>query len=160
MKKISLTLIALALLTACNFSKGVKKDLTTGLSASYNGFALEDVYLAAEDGSRLPNNQVPLGSKIRIVVDGVENFANKDGKVFPGCTIVLTDKQGKSLLNLPDAFESLNAGTTEDQAHVLQADLSTGNPMVSGETYHLKTRFFDKNNPESEIVAEVDLVMQ
>ena len=160
MKKIFLTVFAVTLLTACNFSKGVKKDLTTGLSASYNGFRLDDVYLAAEDGSRLPNNKIPLGAKIRVIVNGVDNFTDKDGKVYPGCSIVLTDKQGASLLNLEDAFASMTDGTTADQAQVLQADLNNGDPMKPGETYHLKTRFFDKNNPESEILADVDLVVQ
>jgi hypothetical protein len=30
---------------------------------------------------------------------------------------------------------------------------------VVGETYHLKTRFYDKLKTESEIVSSVDLVM-
>ena len=141
------------------FSKGIKKDLSTGLTATYNGFALEDIYLSAND-SRLSSSKVLLGDKISIMASGVNNFKEKEGKVFPGCTIILTDNAGKELLNLPDAFADMAAGTTKDQASTLRAQLNTGDPMVAGATYHLKARFFDKNNAPSEIVANVDITMK
>ena len=141
------------------FSKGIKKDLSTGLTATYNGFALEDIYLSSND-SRLSSNQVTLGDKVSIMASGVNNFTEKEGKVFPGCTIVLTDTAGKELLNLPDAFADMVAGTTKDQATTLRAQLNTGDPMVAGATYHLKARFFDKNNAASEIVANADITMK
>ena len=142
------------------FSKGVKKDLTTGLSASYNGFALEDIYLTDAKGNKLSDNKISLGTPLAIEAAGIENFVEKDGKVFPGCTIVLTDKAGKEILNLPDAFAEMKAGTTPAESKVLQASLNTGSPMLIGETYHLKVRFFDKNKKESEIVSNVDLMMK
>ena len=94
------------------------------------------------------------------MASGVNNFTEKEGKVFPGCTIVLTDTAGKELLNLPDAFADMVAGTTKDQATTLRAQLNTGDPMVAGATYHLKARFFDKNNAASEIVANADITMK
>lgn len=141
------------------FSKGIKKDLSTGLTATYNGFALEDIYLSSND-SRLSSNKIPLGDKVSIIASGVNNFKEKEGKVFPGCTIILTDIAGKELLNLPDAFADMAAGTTRDQAGTLRAQLNTGDPMVAGATYHLKARFFDKNNAASEIVANTDITMK
>lgn len=147
------------IISSCNFSKGVKKDLSTGLSASYNGFSIDDIYLSSEE-QRLSNNSVTMGSKVFITATGVENFKIKDGNVYPGCTIILSDKAGKELLNLPDAFSDLVNGSTEAEAKTLQASITTGAPMVVGETYHLYVRFFDKNNKESEIVANVDLKMK
>ncbi len=141
------------------FSKGIKKDLSTGLTATYNGFALDDIYLSSNE-SRLSTNKVLLGEKISIMASGVNNFKEKDGRVFPGCTIILTDNTGKELLNLPDAFADMAAGTTKDQASTLKAQLNTGDPMVAGATYHLKVRFFDKNNASSEIVANADIIMK
>lgn len=152
-------IILLSVFSSCNFSKGVKKDLNTGLSASYNGFAVEDIFLSSEDG-RLNSNTVTLGTKVFIMATGVENFAIKEGKVFPGCTIILTDKTEKELLNLPDAFADLTDGVAETEARTLRATLTTGEPMAVGETYHLKVRFFDKKKNESEIVAKVDLKMK
>jgi len=150
----------LIIISSCQFSKGVKKDLMTGLSASYNGFTLDDIYLTTEEGQRLKDNSIALGSNIKVVATGVDNFEVKDGKVFPGCTIILTDKNKKELLNIPDAFADLKNGATEIAARSLQAKLSTGKPMVAGETYHLYVRFFDKLNNKNEIVADVDLLMK
>jgi hypothetical protein len=147
-------------ISSCSFSKGVKKDLATGLSTSYNGFTIEDIYLADANGNRLGENKITLGSKLAVVATGVDYFAEKEGKVFPGCSILLTDKAGKEILSLPDAFADMVNGTTESEAKVLQASLNTGDPMVVGETYHLSVRFFDKNKKENEIVAKVDLLMK
>ncbi len=155
--QILIALFAIALYS-CNFSKGVKKDLSTGLSTSYNGFAVEDVYLTV-DGSKLSSNKVSLGKEILVVANGVENFEEKNGKVFPGCSILLTDKAGKEILNLADAFADMKDGVETSKANVLNATLNTGSPMVVGETYHLKTRFYDKLKAESEIISNVDLVM-
>jgi hypothetical protein len=141
------------------FSKGVKKDLSTGLSTSYNGFAVEDVYLTV-DGNKISSNKVALGKEILVVANGVENYQEKDGKVFPGCSILLTDKTGKEILNLADAFADIKDGFESSKAGVLNATLNTGNPMVAGETYHLKTRFYDKLKKESEIVSDIDIVME
>ncbi len=147
-------------ISSCSFSKGVKKDLATGLSTSYNGLTIDDIYLADGNVKRLGDNKITMGSKIAIIATGVDYFAEKDGKVFPGCSILLTDKSGKEILNLPDAFADLVNGTTVSEAKVLQASLTTGDPMVVGETYHLNVRFFDKNKKENEIVAKVDLLMK
>ena len=155
-----LTLIVLTLFIGCNFSKGVKKDLATGLSASYNGFAVTDVFLADNSDKRLSSNKIPLGSEIKIIADGVENYTVKEGKVFPGCSIWLTSKEGKELLFLPDAFSDLKEGKVLNEARALKALLTTGDPMMAGEVYHFKAVFFDKLKKENTITAEVDLQMQ
>jgi hypothetical protein len=158
MKQIFYAASAILLCCSCNFSKGVKKDLSTGLSTSWNGFAVDDVYLTIDE-NKLGSNKVALGKEINIVANGVENYEEKDGKVFPGCSILLTDKAGKEILNLADAFADMKDGVESNKASMLNATLNTGSPMVVGETYHLKTRFFDKLKAESEIVATVDLLM-
>jgi hypothetical protein len=158
---ICFTTVLLLVFTSCNLSKGVKKDLNTGLTTSYNGFAVEDVFLTqGEDGVKLSSNKVALGTRVNVMATGVENFAETNGMVFPGCTIILTDKAGKELLNLPDAFSDMSNGLKKEEATTLRATLTTGEPMTAGETYHLKCRFYDKKKSESEIITNVDLVMQ
>jgi hypothetical protein len=140
--KVFLTLSIAIIFYSCSggFSKGVKKDLRTGLLASYNGFSIEDIYLASAE-QRLNGNTIAMGTKVSITATGVENFSVKDGKVFPGCSMLLTDKSGKEILNLPDAFSAMVNGTTEAEAKILQASLTTGEPMITGKSYHLKARF-------------------
>ena len=162
MKRITVLAIAIVCISicSCNFSKGVKKDLSTGLSISYNGFAVEDAYLADGDGRRISNNNITMGSKVSVMASGVDYFEEKNGKVFPGCSILLTDKNKKEILNLADAFSGMTDGTTAAEARLLRASLNTGDPMIVGETYHLHIRFFDKNNKNNEIVGDVDLLMK
>ncbi|MBX9784130.1 MAG: hypothetical protein K2X48_12645 [Chitinophagaceae bacterium] len=161
MKQTFVFIMTILFFTSCNFSKGVKKDLNTGLTTSYNGFAVEDVYLTeGEEGKKISSNQIALGSLINVQLTGVENYVEANGKVFPGCTIILTDKAGKELLNIPDAFSSMGDGVKKEEGNNLRAKLTTGDPMVVGETYHLKCRFYDKKNTDSEIITNVDLVMK
>lgn len=156
------TLLVIALMfTACKFSKGFKKDLSTGLSASYNGFSITDAYLTAgSNDEKLTSNTIPLGEKISVVVTGVGNYYTENGKVFPGCTIILKDKTGKEILNLPNAFAHLLNGQPIAEANTLKAIITTGEPMVAGETYHLEARFYDVYEKENSIVTNVDLVMK
>lgn len=155
----NLLLPVLFIFSSCQFSKGVKKDLVTGLTSSYNGFAVENIYLSV-DGNKLNTNIIALGKQVVLIADGVDYYEVKDGKVYPGCRIILTDKAGKEILNLPDAFAEQTNGLEKDKAASLSATLTTGSPMQAGETYHLNVRFFDKNKKENEIVSNVDLVMK
>ncbi len=140
------------------FNKGIKKDLSTGLTAAYNGFSVNEVYLML-DGQRAGSNKVVLGKKVVVVANGVDYFGVEKGKVFPGCSIILADKSGTELLNLPDAFEHLKGGISANEASTLQAELNTGQPMLVGEKYLLKIRFYDRITKENEIKAEVILEM-
>ena len=153
--------LPLLLLTACgsgSFSKGVKKDITTGLSSSYNGFSVDDIYLTDDKGNKISNNQVTLGNALLVVASGVENYKLVNGKAYPGCTIILTDKNKKELLNLPDAFASLSDGLPAAEATELKATLTTGAPMQAGETYQLYVHFYDKQNVTSGITSTVELL--
>lgn len=156
---LALAAVSLFILQACNFSKGVKKDLNTGLTASYNGASLEDIYLADGSEKRLNSNKVSLGNQVTVLATGVQNFTVENGNVYPGCEIVLTDKNKKELLNLPDAFADQANGLPAAEANVLKGILNTGSPMAVGETYHLKVKFFDKKKPTTEILADVDIQM-
>jgi hypothetical protein len=147
-------------LFSCQYSKGFKKDMSTGLSATYNGFSIDEILLADGDKNRLTSNVVPLGNTVYVVATGVKNYTKENGKVFPGCTIVLTDKNQKRILDIPDALAEMKEGLPPEEALTLQANLSTGSPMVSGETYYLAVRFFDKKNKDNEILANADIVVQ
>lgn len=151
----------LLLLTACgggSFSKGVKKDSTTGLNSSYNGFAVDDIYLTDDKGNKLTSNQVTLGNALLLVASGVENYKLVNGKAYPGCNIILTDKNKKELLNLADAFASLNEGIPAAEATELKATLTTGTTMQAGETYQLYVHFYDKKKPTSVITSTITLL--
>jgi hypothetical protein len=143
----------------CNFSKGAKKDLSTGLSFNYNGFTVKDVLLVNAANQRMPDNKVPLNSQIAIVAVGVNNYGLKDGKAFPGMMLLVTDKNGTPVLTAADLFEG-DQGHPPASATELRGDISIGKPMVAGQTYHVKVRIWDKVKADNEVNAEADLVVQ
>jgi hypothetical protein len=161
MKKQTSLLLALSavLWCSCNFSVGTKKDLLTGLSFNYNGFSVEEAYLAGPDDVPIKGNEVAMNSQVAIVLQGIENYTLKVGKAFPGLMLIVTDAQGNAVIDEADLFAATEGYSATD-ASALRGTVTIGNPMESGETYHTKMRVWDKNNPANEITAEVDLKVQ
>lgn len=158
MKKITCLLVFASALafSSCNFSAGSKKDFGTGLSISYNGFGVDEVLLVGPDNTAMSNNEVQLNSQVAIVAQGLVNYVLKDDKAFPGLMLVVTDKQGGAVIDEADLFAG-TAGYSAVDAAVVRGTVTIGTPMKAGETYHVKMRVWDKNKPENELTAEVDL---
>jgi hypothetical protein len=157
MKKVLLIPILVFVLFAC--SKGIKKDLTTGLTTRYNGFAVEEILLVDSADQTLTSTQIPLDSRFSIVMQGITNYQSKGDKVFPGLSLSVTDSQGNAVINEADLF-STSEGYSAEDASVLRATVTVGNPMQSGQTYHCKVRVFDKQKAESEIVCDVHFTVK
>jgi len=147
--------------TGCHFSVGTRKDFNTGLSMSYNGFAVNDVFLANRAGKHLKSNKVAMDSTFSIVAAGVENYTLKDGKAYPGCELMIKDKSGKVVGSSPDVMADLaKNGLAPEGATTLFATITLHHPFISGETYHVSVRFFDKQNAKNEIKADIDVLLQ
>lgn len=142
----------------CNFSKGTKKDLTTGLSYNYNGFSVNDVILIDAQNNKMNTNKVSLNTQIAVAAIGVANYSIKDGKAFPGMALIVTDKNGTPVINAADLFQG-GEGYPPEKATELRGTISVGKPMESGQTYHVKLHIWDKVTPKNEINAEVNLVV-
>lgn len=162
MKKIYLVALILTIGSACSnsgkdgfsigFSKGVKADMSTGAKTTYNGFAVENVYVVDAEDNQLNDNKVSLDSKFSVVFEGIENYTLKDGKAFPGLALEVTDEAGNFILNEADLFSKNTDGFEAETASVLRGTITVGEPMQAGKAYQCKIRVFDKNS-ESEIVT-------
>lgn len=150
-------LISAFFFIGCEFSAGVKKDLNTGLSSGYKGLSADNIFLAGADDSPLENNEVALGSKVKIIADGVTNFKEVNSKVYPGCSILLVGPANDSIFYMPDAYQDLADGKLANEATYLTASLNTGDPMQANGTYLLKVRFYDKQDTTRFIKAECPL---
>lgn len=155
---ITFILLSSLLLAGCNFSKGTKKDLRTGLSFTYNGFAVNDVLLINAANQRMTDNKVLLNTKVAIVAIGLANYEVKDGKAYPGMRLVVTDKNGTPVINAADLFEG-DQGHPPAEASELRGDITVANPIVAGETYHVKVHIWDKVKNTNELNIEADLVV-
>jgi hypothetical protein len=152
-------LLSCVIFAGCNFSTGVKKDLRTGLSFSYNGFIVHDVLLIDPANKRMTDNKVQLNTRIAIVALGINNYGLKDGKVFPGMMLLVTDKKGTPVLNAADLFAG-DQGYPPANATELRGDITIAGPMVAGETYHVKVHIWDKVKADNELNIEANLVIQ
>jgi len=152
-------ILSYSMFAACNFSSGFKKDFTTGLSFHYNGFSVQNVLLLDPTNRPMTSNKVQLNTKMAIVALGIANYGLKDGKVFPGMMLVVTDEKGIPVLNAADLFEGIQ-GAPPASATELRGNITIATPMVSGKTYHLKVRIWDKVKAGNELNAETDLVVQ
>ncbi len=137
------------------FSKGVKADLSTGAKTTYNGFAIENIYVVDAEDNQLSDNEVSLDSKFSIVFEGIENYTLKEGKAFPGLSMEVTDEAGSFILNESDLFSTNTEGFEPETASVLRGTVTVGNPMEAGKTYQCKIRVFDKQS-DAEIVTTLE----
>lgn len=107
----------------------------------------------------MTDNKVKLNTQIALVALGVNNYELKDGKVFPGMMLLVTDKMGTPVLKADDLFSG-DQGHPPASATELRGDITIAKPMVAGQTYHVKLRIWDKVKPENELNAEIDLDVQ
>lgn len=138
--------IFVVMLVSCNgplVSAGIKKDFNTGLSSSYTGMEPEKVFLVMNN-EILNHNDIPLGESFLLINDGIKGLQVKNGKVKVGCSLSVSDQQGKILLNEKDLFADHDEFEEKD-AKMLKCTVSTGSPMKWEEKYNVAVTFWDKN---------------
>jgi len=134
MKNTILFIALYCALTACNFNKGAKKDLATGLSVTYNGFAISEAALVNAQNERAKTNEVTLDQTVAIVVQGIENYKQENGRVFPVLDLTVTDQTGRVVLDGKDILGpevQSNNGFTPEGASTLRGTITVGSPMES-----------------------------
>ncbi len=160
MKKVIFIFSAVLALTLigceADFSKGINKDYKTGISVTNDGLSFDEYYLSV-NGERLENNEVKLGEKVYLNFTGVDGFEEVNGAVFPGAAMQVTDRDGNQVLQEVDLFADYNTkGVDVADAENLSVSLIVGDPMVAGETYNWKVKFWDKKEA-GEIRADLDI---
>ena len=142
---ISALLIAACLLGACNNPPlaGISKELNTGMVTTYSKMKPENTVLVMNE-EKLGHTQIPLGEKFVVINEKVQGLVVKDNKISIGCSLLITDTQGKELLNESDLFK--NGGGIYDQkdAEYLKCTVSTGKPMDYDKEYKVAVKFWDK----------------
>lgn len=151
--------IGCSILAGCNFSAGAKKDFSTGLSYSYNGFVVQNVRLIDQANNAMISNKVQLNTEVAITALGIHNYGVKDGKAFPGMLLLVTDSTGKPVINVADLFAD-NQGYPPERATELRGTITVAKPMAAGQTYHVKMHIWDKVTAGNEVNAETDLVVE
>jgi len=146
-KTVAVALIAIIiLLNACNtaVTAGIKKDFNTGLSSTYTGMEPEKAFLVMNN-EVLNHTDIPLGESFLVVNDNIKGLQTKNGKVTVGCSLKISDSQGKVLLEEKDLFAGHDEFDEKD-AKMLKCTVNTGKPMQWEEKYDVAVIFWDKND--------------
>lgn len=160
MKKTSFLALVIAMIAvSCNFSAGVKKDFGTTLSFEYNGFGVEEVAFVGPDNERASNNEVKLNTQVAIVAQGLANYELRDGKAFPGLALTVKDEQGSAVIDEADLFAE-SQGFSPQDASIIRGSITIGSPMEPGQTYDVLMRIWDKNKPETQLTATMEIVVE
>lgn len=138
-------LLSTLFIYACNgqaMVKGIKKDLSTGLTATYNNIEPEKILLVMNN-EVLNHNDIPIGESFILVNKNVKGFREKNGKVSVGCSLQIVDKKGKKILDAKDLFSGKDVFNKEDMQY-LKCTINTGEPMEWEEKYEVIATFWDK----------------
>lgn len=155
----SLLSAALVCVSLQSCSVGASKDFLSGLSVSYEGLSVDDVYLTVNN-QKLNSNKFPMDTQVYMYFGGVEGYEQVNGKVFPGMSIKVTDPSNQVILDAQDLFERYStSGVSPADAASLSSNLDIGVPMEKGKKYTWAVKVWDKKG-EGEIYAEIDFEVQ
>ena len=126
-----LTLAILGLMTACNFSKSVSKDLMTGLSTEGNGLSADEVYIS-NGNQTVTDNTFVYGDQIFINFENVDGFVIENGNIYPEMQVVVVSKAGDTVLQNTNL---LGGKAIEGISANLKGNVTLAAPIYSGDTY-------------------------
>lgn len=143
MMKTTFSVILISIiLTGCNFSKSVKKDLLSGLTTTGDVLTCDDVYLTVND-ERITRNSFIYGETFYIHYKDIQGFTKENGKVFPAMEMAVTDKSGDTLLYSDDLYSGDKEGLSYSPLE-LSAHLTVATPLRSKDEYMLQINISDK----------------
>jgi hypothetical protein len=137
-------LLLSAILFSCQAQSlaGIKKDFSTGLIATYKNIEPGEVLLVMNDGV-LNHTDIPIGESFLLINKNIKGLIEKNDKVSVGCSLTISDKKGKKILEAADLFKGNDIFNKKDVAY-LKCTVSTGEPMQWEENYDVLATFWDK----------------
>lgn len=137
-------LLLSAILFSCQAqsSAGIKKDFNTGLTATYKNIEPDEVLLVMND-EVLNHTDIPIGESFLLINKNIKGLVEKNDKVSVGCSLTISDKKGKKILEAADLFKDNDTFNKKDVTY-LKCTVSTGEPMQWEETYDVVVTFWDK----------------
>ncbi|ASO05437.1 hypothetical protein [Arenibacter algicola] len=134
--------LLLSCLSSCQTNKSVKKDLVTGLISQGDGISCDEVQLS--DGNKiLQRNTFIYGEIFHLNYNNISGFEKVDNNVFPGMELLVTGQKGDTIMHNPDLYSSSSNGI-DITPLLLQAKITTANPIHSNNTYTLNVNIWDK----------------
>jgi hypothetical protein len=146
LKKWAFTILIVIVAISAGYAQakdaGVVKDAATGLTATYKNLKPGKVLLMMNN-EVIHHTDIPLEESFMLINNGVKGFTVKNGKVSAGCSLLIKNKSGKTMLWSADLFKE-NDLLDKDSASFLRCTVSTGKHMKWEEKYDVTVIFWDK----------------
>lgn len=142
MKNLFFAFLIIFLTFACDTKKSVHKDLITGLSTEGDGLSCEEVKILSGDKT-IQRNSFIFGEEITFNFSNIEGFKESNGNIFPGMSIIVSDRNKDTVIKADDVYEKYSDGISLTPA-TLKADLTLARPIHSGNSYSLFINIWDK----------------
>lgn len=140
--KLSVITLSIFVLISCDFRKSVNTDLVTGLTTRGDGLSCDNVYLS--DGvQKLSRNSFTYGEKFYLNFENIEGFIKQENNVFPGLELLIVGQVGDTIMYNADLYAN-NVDGFDISPLLLQANVTAGSPIHSGNEYTLHTKIWDK----------------
>lgn len=142
MKTLISTILVSVILSGCQFSKSVKKDLLSGLTTSGDLLSCNDVYISLGE-ERTVKNEFTYGEIFFLNYDDVQGFTKENDNVFPGMELIVTGENGDTMLYSEDLYADNREGLNFSPLRLI-SDITVATPMHSGNDYQLHTTIWDR----------------
>lgn len=129
-------------LTGCQFSKSVKKNLISGLTTTGNNLSCDDVFLSVNNEKTYRNSFI-YGETFILNYNDIQGFTKENKYVFPGLKLVIIDQTGDTVMQTDDLYSEYPGGMNYTPL-LLTADLTVASPIKSKGTYTLFVKIWDK----------------
>lgn len=137
-----LLLLFLVVLSACQFSKSVQKDLASGLLTTGDGLSCENVYLSVNDETIYRNTFI-YGEEFAVNFNNIEGFTKDNDYVFPGMKLFVVSSTGDTALQAEDLYSKYINGLKLSPL-LLTSEVTVASPLKSNGDYTLYNNIWDK----------------
>lgn len=142
MKTILSVILISLVLTGCNFSRSVKKDLIAGLTTTGKDLTCDDIYITV-NGERTTRNSFIYGEVFYLNLNDVKGFTKENGNVFPGMEMNIVNQKGDTVFQTVDLYSGYREGMNYSPL-LLTADLTIAAPIKSKDNYIQIVNVWDK----------------
>lgn len=122
-----------------------------------NGLDFSEIYLMSEErNSAITDGKIYFNEKVRLDLQGLEGYSTQNDNAYLGMKIVVTDNEGRTVLENPDLFKNQVLSASQIKQGISAfLEMSKGqisNPLT------LKIEIWDKNS-DAQLSAETEITV-
>jgi hypothetical protein len=142
MKTSGIAILLLALISGCQFSKSVNKDLMSGLLTKGDGLSCDEVYLTV-DGEKINRSTFVYGETFVVNFNKIEGFVKENEAVSPDMSLLVLGVENDTMLFAEDLYRDYPDGIKLDPL-LLTSEVTVAEPIGSSRDYKLIVSIKDK----------------